>query len=102
MIKDESIDIKVRYEVACDTCLKDHIPELWGKIPENDKILFCREDPMHCKERKLVLFWTFIIKEEMGELEKLIASFSSISQNIYGFEVAARFGNTAATKFFFI
>lgn len=103
LIKDENLDITIRYRLACIYCLEDDIRELWNKIPENRrKSFYSEEDPRKVRQQELVVLWTYDIKGEVNKLDNMIERRwqSKCSPYQYAFEYAAVGGNKAAAEYF--
>lgn len=103
LVKDEGIDITLRYKLACFYCLEGDICELWDKMPEGCRICFYNEeDPTSVNQQDLVVFWTYDMKGEVSKLERMIERrFSArLSPYQYACRCAAYRGNRAAVEYF--
>lgn len=103
LVKDEDIDITVRYQLACIYCLEGDIWELWDKIPEDRKQDFYRkDDPTSVSQLELVVLWTYDIKGEIAKMESMIERKLNrrCSPYLYAFLHAAEHGNRAAVEYF--
>lgn len=103
MIKDKSIDITSRYELACIFCLEDDIPKLWEEMPEGSrKSFYNQEDAMHVMQKELVVLWTYQINEDTDKINSMIEKKLGRRCSPYqsAFQLAAIDGNKVATEYF--
>ncbi|GFY58868.1 uncharacterized protein TNIN_321561 [Trichonephila inaurata madagascariensis] len=97
-VKDDKIDVTLRYKIACIYCLEDDIPTLWEKMSEDDKKFSFKTDSLPIY-RVLISFWESKMKKRPFRLREL----RRMNENVYvdALEYAAYSGNIAATRYFF-
>ncbi|GFX56896.1 uncharacterized protein TNCV_3566681 [Trichonephila clavipes] len=97
-VKDDKIDVTLRYQIACIYCLEEDILILWEKMSEDDKIFPFKTVslPMY---QVLISFWESKMKKKPLKLPER----RRISKNVYviSLEYAVYSGNIAATRYFF-
>ena len=92
LVKEEKLDITIRYNLACIYCLENNISELWSKVPKSFRESFSYTGRNH---GKLFIFW----EKEM--LEKKFGLHYHPKSSIQSvFEFSAMCGNKAATEYF--
>lgn len=102
LIKDEAIDITVRYKLACSNCLEDAIPKLWFELPESYKISFYDlENIENNFEKELLIFWGQYIRGNETSKDDMIGRLNRISfSDSFMLQCVSQAGNVAATKYF--
>lgn len=88
LMKDESLNIKQKYKLACLYCFTDHIPALYRQITKEE--FYDAERP---KQPELVKFWSYYL---MGEIDKLKGE-KNLDQ--YRLEKAVESGSKAAVEY---
>lgn len=104
LTNDENIDITMRYRLACVLCLEEKIKELWKRVPENCKmLLYNEENPNNVPEHYLIIFWTWIVKRNLTNLNAVVnyRYFPGASPYSYALKISAIEGNSVATNFFY-
>ncbi|GBN53696.1 hypothetical protein AVEN_98751-1 [Araneus ventricosus] len=99
LVRLEMFDIKKRFELACSYCLEDTIPLLWRELSEEDKESFLR---ISCWT-ELMCYWASIVTGEESYLDRILAQHLRSPSSFYyvAFKLSARYGNKAATEYFF-
>lgn len=94
LMKDESLNIKQKYKLACLYCFTDHISALYRQMTKEDKEKFYdAERPQRVRQPELVKFWSYYQK---GEIDKLKGE-KSLDQ--YRLEKAVESGSKAAVEY---
>lgn len=91
LMKDESLNIKQKYKLACLYCFTDHIPALYRQMTKEDKEKFY--DAERPKQPELVKFWSYHL---MGEIDRLKGE-KTLDQ--YRLEKAVESGSKAAVEY---
>ncbi|MDX5462121.1 MAG: hypothetical protein O7157_00915 [Wolbachia endosymbiont of Tetragnatha montana] len=91
LMKDESLNIKQKYKLACLCCFTNHIPALYRQMTKEDKEEFY--DTERPKQPELVKFWSYYL---MGEIDELKGE-KNLDQ--YRLEKAVESGSKAAVEY---
>ncbi|WP_250295890.1 hypothetical protein [Wolbachia endosymbiont of Oedothorax gibbosus] len=91
LMKDESLNIKQKYKLACLYCLTDHIPALYRQMTKEE--FYDTERPQRISQSELVKFWSYHL---MGEIDKLKGE-KNLDQ--YRLEKAVESGSKAAVEY---
>lgn len=104
LMKDEHLDITIRYKLACIYCLEGDIRRLWNEIPLNSRRSIAYEDfPGEMSQLDIVCLWTYEMKLEDARLNNYAVTGRMRHRNPYqrAFEYAAESGLKAAFEYFF-
>lgn len=100
LIRDEAIDITVRYRLACAYCLEDAIPELFYRKIDNHKIFYYTGSILSKFERELLMFWKQYMEKNFSRCTIIRKSNNIYFSDSYMLQCATEAGNIAATKYF--
>ncbi|CAL1294432.1 unnamed protein product [Larinioides sclopetarius] len=100
IIRNERIDIRKRYKLACLYCLEDDIRILWEKMRRTTRKAFYNgRDPKLVEQHGLVIYWTYFIQEV--PLDHNVFEEHDELSNVCAFQCAALEGNKIATEYFY-
>lgn len=104
LIKDEHLDVTIRYKLACLYCLEGDIRELWNEIHRYSSRSLTYDDfPGEISQLDIVFLWTYEMKLEDARLNNYTITGRLRHRNPYqrAFEYAAESGLKAAFEYFF-